>query len=533
MIEHIGRYRIIEEIGQGATAIVYKAHDPKIDRTLAIKVLRKEKCIDAEYRRRFLRESKAAGKLSHPNIVTIYDVGEYDDQPYIAMELLPGSPLDEIMKSSKIFSRDEIINISIQLATALDYAHKNGIVHRDIKPSNIVCSFSDNGSAQLKITDFGIAHIEDTSVTQQTQAGDVLGTPLYMSPEQVLGQKIDGRSDLFSVGVILYQLYTGRKPFTGSTVATLLFQIATEDPVPINRIIDNFPASLRKIIDKLLMKQPDKRFKTGHELVIALKEAADEIAGNKHRKKPPRLMPLRVKWTIIMASVIVLTMTISLLVIYNKQQRIMANQLLEFGVSLAKFIAADAAEPILSEDWISIELDVQEISEGQNFVFLGIIDHQGIIRGHSQKENIGKTQQFPNQTPVMTVSDTNIYREKVSNGEIFSFTTPILFQNKNIGRVYLGLSREALTEVNTMTLYMMLGILFTISAIVILITYLLAKTLSTPVKTLREAMDEINNGNFDYRIAKKRRDEFGQLYSSYNAMAESLQNQEETIIKKD
>ena len=124
------------------------------------------------------------------------------------------------MKSSKIFSRDEIINISIQLATALDYAHKNGIVHRDIKPSNIVCSFSDNGSTRLKITDFGIAHMEDTSVTQQTQAGEILGTPLYMSPEQVLGQQIDGRSDLFSVGVILYQLDTGRKPFTGSTVAT-------------------------------------------------------------------------------------------------------------------------------------------------------------------------------------------------------------------------------------------------------------------------------------------------------------------------
>ena len=281
------------------------------------------------------------------------------------------------------------------------------------------------------------------------------------------------------------------------------------------------------------MKQPDKRFRTGHELVEALQEAATEIAGNKHRKKPPRLIPLRVKWTIIMASAIILAMTISLLIIYNKQQRTMADQLLEYGVSLAKFIATDAAEPILSEDWISIELDVQEISADQGFVFLGIIDHQGIIRGHSQKENIGKTQHFPDQAPVMTVDDTNIYKQRVSDGEIFSFTTPILFQNKNIGRVYLGLSRETLTEVNTMTLYMMLGILFTVSAIVILITYMLAKTLSSPVKTLREAMDEINNGNFDHRITKKRRDEFGQLFSKYNAMAESLQEQEETIIKKD
>jgi len=537
MIEQIGRYRIIEKIGQGAMAIVYKAHDPNIDRILAIKVLRKEKCIDAEYRRRFLRESIAAGNLSHPNIVTIYDVGEYEDQPYIAMEFLPGTPLDEEMKSSRIFTSAEIISIGIQLATALDYAHKNGVVHRDIKPSNIVCSFSGtgsgSGSVQLKITDFGIAHMEDTSVTQQTQMGDVLGTPLYMSPEQVLGQQIDGRSDLFSVGVILYRLYTGRKPFSGNTIATLLYQIATEDPVPINQIIDNFPVSLRRITDRLLMKQPDKRFQTGHDLARNLKDAAEDISGNKHRKKSPRLISLRFKWTVIMSSVVIIAMTVSLVTISVQQHRTMADQLIGFGISLANMIAIDSAEPILSEDWISIELYVQEISARQDFAFLGIIDHQGITRGHSEKEKIGLSQNLTNAlAPVLTTADTDIYKEIVGDENIYIFSTPILYQNKNIGRVDLGISRPLLENISLMSLYVMLGVLIAVSAIVTLFTYLFASSLSSPVKILRQAMEEINTGNYDFRIIDKRRDEFGKLFSTCNEMSESLKKHNETILKK-
>lgn len=548
MIEHIGRYKILGQLGRGAMAIVYKAHDPKIDRTLAIKVLRKEKCLDGEYRTRFLRESKAAGNLSHPNIVTIYDVGEYENQPYIAMELLPGTPLDTLMKSGRRFTHNEIASIGVQLATALDYAHKHGIVHRDIKPSNIVSSFMEDGTIKLKITDFGIAHFEDTSATQQTIMGDILGTPLYMSPEQVLGQKIDGRSDLFSLGVILYQLYTGQKPFKGSTVTTLLFQIATEEPIPVNQLIDNFPTDLKRIIDKLLKKPPGKRFQSGNELANAFHFTTRALNNKSQRRKPPIVIPLPIKWAFSMGVVVTVIMSASIYFIYNKQRQVMTDQVIEFGVSLAKFIAIDSAESILSEDWISIEIYVHEVSARLNFSFLNIIDHNNIIRGHSEKDKIGSrfndssidenifnedtNLDFMKKDLMKNIDDTEVFNKIYAGREIFSFSTPILYQNKNIGRVHLGLSKQPLLLATNMTLYMMVLLSFIVILTVSIFTYVLSKTLNKPIKTLKHALEEVSSGRAEYRIEQQRNDEFGKLYSTFDTMAESLQTKDETAILK-
>lgn len=541
MIKNIGRYRILEELGQGAMAIVYKAHDPEINRTLAIKVLRKEKCIDGEYRKRFLRESRAAGNLSHPNIVTIYDVGEFDDQPYIVMELLPGTPLDRIMKSDKVFTRNEIISIGIQLATALDYAHNHGVVHRDIKPSNIVCSFSLDGIAKLKITDFGIAHIEDTSITQQTQLGEILGTPLYMSPEQVLGQTIDGRSDLFSMGVILYQLSTGEKPFTGNSVTTLLFQIATEDPVPITQIIDNFPTGLKQIIDSLLKKQPDKRFQSGKELVIAL----NAVSGNNNatiKKARSRIMvPIRIKWTATIGLVILVVLLIGMSLMYKKQEITLVEQLQNYGISMVKVLSTESAELILSQDWISVELLVDEIASRQEFEYLSIIDHQNIIRGHSLDDYTGKSfvETFAETiaTPVKTVSDISVNKEVFNGHDIFSFNAPVMFQNKQIGKINLGLSRQDITRSMNSSLQLM-GLILAISmSAALFIAYLISNALTYPIMNLKQAMESISSGDLDYRIGQKRNDEFRQVYSSFNDMADSIavsiKNNEETILRKD
>ncbi|MDT8273699.1 MAG: serine/threonine-protein kinase [Desulfomonilia bacterium] len=261
-----GRYEIMEQVGRGAMGVVYKAHDPQINRIVALKALREDRVTSEDFVQRFLKEAMAIGRLSHPNIVTVYDIGQDHETVYIAMEFLEGTPLNEIIREKK-FTPEEIGSIAIQLSESLHYAHSRGIVHRDIKPSNIIVG--ERG--QVKITDFGIAHIEDPSMTQQTQAGQILGTPVYMSPEQVMGQKLDGRSDLYSLGVILYEIALGRRPYTGENLAAV-FRSITQDEPPLPCEADpEIPAQLSELIMKAMNREIEARFQTGSEMADAFR----------------------------------------------------------------------------------------------------------------------------------------------------------------------------------------------------------------------------------------------------------------------
>ena len=261
-----GRHRILKELGKGSMGVVYQAHDPQIDRLVALKVLRPDRVATEAFLQRFMKEAKAIGRLSHPNMVVVYDVGEDQGTVYIAMEFLEGKPLNEIIQIDS-FKPDEIIDLGVQVAEALDYAHRKGIIHRDIKPSNIIVQ----PDGHIKITDFGIAHIEDPEATQQTQAGEILGTPAYMSPEQVLSQPVDGRSDLFSLGVILYELATGKRPFRGENLAAMFRNITGEDPPEPIKLNPALPHELSQDIMRCLAKSPEKRFATGKDLAEALR----------------------------------------------------------------------------------------------------------------------------------------------------------------------------------------------------------------------------------------------------------------------
>ncbi len=249
--------------------VVYQAHDPNIDRMVALKVLRPDRVTDQVLVARFIKEAKAIGRLSHPGIVTVYDVGKDQDTVYIAMEYVTGSPLDEVIRS-RSFTTEEAVEVVCRVAEALDYAHAKGIVHRDVKPSNIILGQDHT----TKLTDFGIAHMEDPAAGTMTQAGEILGTPAYMSPEQVKGQSVDGRSDLFSLGVILYELVAGQRPFGGNNLAAIFHSIAEEDPkAPLE--VDPFVSkSLSEAILKAIAKDPDRRFQTGREMAAALMKAA-------------------------------------------------------------------------------------------------------------------------------------------------------------------------------------------------------------------------------------------------------------------
>jgi len=261
----LGRYTIEKEIGKGAMGIVYLGRDPKIDRVVAIKTLDLGKEFEDEeldeVKERFFREAQAAGRLRHPHIVTIYDAGEEEDLAYIAMEVITGRPLVHYSKAQNLLPVPKVLDLIEKSADALDYAHSQNIVHRDIKPGNIMY---EPQTGQVKITDFGIARITDAS---KTKTGTVMGTPSYMSPEQLAGKKVDGRSDLFSLGVTLYLLLAGRWPFRADSLTNLMYQIANEQHPDILEVRPELPAGehMREIIDRALAKNPDDRFQTGAE----------------------------------------------------------------------------------------------------------------------------------------------------------------------------------------------------------------------------------------------------------------------------
>ena len=273
MISQLGRYNIIGELGQGAMGTVYKAVDPLIDRIVAIKTINLSMAQDEkdEFESRFYQEAKAAGRLSHPNIVTIYDVGKSDEIAYIAMEFLQGRELRDVLNDGKRMPVEQVINVVAQVAQGLAYAHEHGIVHRDIKPSNIMIV----REGHVKITDFGIARMASAAV--RTQTGMVLGSPKYMSPEQVVGKLTDQRSDIFSLGVVLYEMLTGQAPFAGENINAIMYQTLNSVPPPPSTLSPNVPEMLNFIVAKALAKKLEHRYQDAKEFAADLYACRDRM----------------------------------------------------------------------------------------------------------------------------------------------------------------------------------------------------------------------------------------------------------------
>ena len=250
----IGRYEILNEVGHGAMGTVWRARDPLIERTVAIKTvvitqLRQE---GADAETRFLREAQSAGRLSHPNIVTIYDVGETDDLAYIAMEYLPGATLRDVMNRGPM-PLDLALDTTLQMAEALAFAHEHGVIHRDVKPANVVVT---GRNSRIKLTDFGIAHLTNGG---HTLAGQMLGSPRYMSPEQAMGREVDGHSDIFSLGAVLYEMLTGEYAFDGDSLPSIVYRVINEAPIPASTLRPHLTTELTELLARMLHKNPDAR----------------------------------------------------------------------------------------------------------------------------------------------------------------------------------------------------------------------------------------------------------------------------------
>jgi serine/threonine protein kinase len=282
-MDRIGRYKIVRELGRGAMGVVYHAIDPNIGRPVAIKTIQlsgiRKPDEQERLRERLFREARSAGILSHPGIVTIYDVEQQGELAYIAMEYVDGPTLDQLLSEPQPLAPNRIFSILAQTAAALDYAHGKGIVHRDIKPANIMIA----GDGTAKITDFGIAKI--TASDHFTMTGSIVGTPHYMSPEQVQGQTVDGRSDQFSLAVIAYEMLTGEKPYTGEHLTTVVYKIVAEEPMAPHRINSTLGGAIDGALRKGLAKKPDARYRTCSEFIEALEKAC---AGAKNWKPMPR-----------------------------------------------------------------------------------------------------------------------------------------------------------------------------------------------------------------------------------------------------
>jgi serine/threonine-protein kinase len=535
----IGRYQLLGTLGRGAMASVYKAHDPGIGRTLAIKFLHASLCADEVCRERFLREARAAGGLSHPNIVTVYDVGEIDGRPYIAMELLEGSTLADQLDGGKPLPVRDALQVALQLARALSYAHGMGVVHRDIKPANVMRVARGR---IVKLADFGIARVTQASAPgqlAQTRAGDVLGTPQYMSPEQAEGGAVDGRSDLFSVGVVLYQMLTGKRPFDADSLMALALQITQKQPRPIEQLRPELPPSVRKLVARLLAKSPDKRFQTGRELADAINRALFEVQeqGREHARQ--RGVPLRVKWAAGVSACALAVLGLGAMIILDRQQAALQAQMIEQGATLVRFMAAQNALAALDDEWSSVEFAVGEMMKSREFQRISFVDAAGVVRATSVADQRGQAWLPPGGAALALPAalagtaagvDLRVTRLPAtgSQASAIAFETPIHYQGKPLGRVALWLSEQPLRQITRLSGWLLaVQVLVTVTAVG-LATLVTGKMTARPLRIVGQAMAEFGRGRLDHRIGLRRNDEIGLLYRVFDRMADEVQARIET-----
>lgn len=513
----LGRYKIINEVGRGATAFVFKAYDPQLDRFLALKVLRKQLSQDNDYKNAFIKEARLAAQLTHPGIVTIYDVGIADDNPYIAMELLEGLTLEQVLKAQGKLNLRTLLAMSIQLAKALSYAHEQNVVHRDIKPANIIIL---NDRKTVKLTDFGIAQINENLNIIGKSSDKVLGTPEYMPPEQILGQATDNRSDLYSFGVLMFQMLMGLPPFVSDDLGKLFTQIIKSKPPTLLIDEDKVKDDLRDLINKLLQKQPIKRYQNAILLNSELHNIQNKLRKNK-KNKNQKFVSLSFRWTATMASVVLITMCISLAVVYFVQNKALSDITFEHRRSTTELIAEKIAVPIAFKDLIGLKIMVDESAQNEQLKNIFVINVDNVVLASTQAETVGKVFSPPvNRKLKQLTNETSIYQRQLDNGEVlFDVDVPIDFSDKHLGSLYISYSTNSMYNVSKTTLIWIFTVMLITFLVIFIVTLTLARRTSKDFQRITQALNKVAKGRLDARLMSERKDEAGQMFSAFNRLA--------------
>lgn len=520
-IDNIGRYQIDQHIGSGAMADVYKATDTEIHRVVAIKILKESQLSEDCNQNLFLNEVKAAGRLIHPNIVTVHDVGVYENKPFIVMEYVEGETLSSRLEREDDFSLLDVINICSQLVSALAYAHESGVVHRDVKPDNILCSPC---GTTVKLADFGVAYRADKGSDEVTDFNTLLGTPRYMSPEQALGDELDGRSDLFSFGSILYELLSGQKAFNSSTVTGVISQITSESPELLNKFPSEVPKGIQHILTKLLEKEPSKRPQSGHEVLEVLTWEKEALLAEQEPKK--RYIPFYVKWTLITGAIIGSILAVCLSFVLKLQADALTEYSVDSGTALAKFIATESAIPVLGEDWITLESLIDEAAKRDTFESLIVMDHAGQVRVATDPGLVGKViSNAPSGEVLSEQSQLLVERIVDERGDtFFNFTTPILFKNTAVGSIRLSLQQNSLEELKKVTAGSVLLVGLVMLVAVVILLFISGRLFAKQLQILNKAMAAFISGSLNRRISHTRKDEIGELFQRFNQLADEVQS---------
>jgi serine/threonine-protein kinase len=518
-MQQLGRYELKEKIGEGAMSEVYKAYDPALQRTLAIKVLKPELAQDKERLGYFLNEVTISGKLSHPNIVQIFDVGEVDDAPFIVMELVDAQSLDEWMRHQSDLPLETVIDIVEQLAAALEYAHSKGIVHRDLKPSNVLIE----SSGRVRLMDFGVAYLhEPTQETDHTHDEEtIVGTPYYMSPEQLAGKTPDQRSDLYSLGVVMYQLVFGNLPFEASTIRDLVALIQASD---VNLSTSHCPHAVKKVIRRLLHKKASFRYSNATELRQQLSALELELSHSSNRWSER----ITATWlyTAAVAGVFSIVLLGFLMFTLNDLSKNLSGVLSDYGSMLVQQTKDQVDEALLLGDDLALNAMTEQVAKNDQIEYLYITDHSGVVKATTASTGVGTTYKTPSALEPLGLNQGSRVGQITPAGEgdrIYHFNSPITFNGKQIGSVIIGLSAHSIDDVWWRTTTVLgLFILFACLSIPALV-YVICRFFTNEFKQLGKALQGLYVGNYFTRLPVSKIDEVGYAKRQFNELAEQME----------